>query len=313
MAMKSKVMIGAISYLKPDMKFHEHRVKYHKQQLEYWENFPEDIPFYQVEIFYDDKVREALTTALDVHSIAVNEPSPPGKSRNYLLKALYESDYDWLVCCDDDQVMDPMLESFDLIQNLTPELAAKGAMITFQNATWITLGKSKQVLSLRSDPRFVGSHVLEKSACDGNMQVSCIPNLVKYGREPVWFDEVTMAQEHEIPEDAKFQIDWLASGNPIYLCKTIFNVALDNYVKSSIYKSARFRYMTNKTRTAVLDAYARSRVPHRADIQSWADFGMKKNPALHSLLIPMTCERQKLLAEDKFIAAIEKQAAYRRR
>lgn len=311
--MDSKIMLGVISFLKPGMKFLEARIKYHAQQLSYWEDFPEDIPFYRVEIFWDETTRSALSTDLDLHSIIVNEPSPPGKSRNFLLKALYASDCDYLVCCDDDQVLDPGNEGFDFLQNLPVSLAKDGALITFQNETWITKGQGYKMVSLRQQPVARTSHLLSKAICTGNMQISCIPNLVKYGYEPVFFDEDTMAQEGEIPEDAKFQADWLVAGHPVYRCDTLFNVALDSYIQSSIYKSGRYRYTTNKTRIKVLNDYIHSLCPQRADITSLETLSQYKNTAAATRLVPRVAPMGRLIGEEELLSKSTRKSRIRPR
>ena len=282
--MKAKLMLGSISFLKPEMKHLEKRIKHHASQLRFWE-LMHDLPFYRVEIFWEDSTRAALGTTLDLHAIRVNEPSPPGKSRNYLLKELYASDYDYLVCCDDDQVLEPGDESYAFLQALSPDLAAQGALITFQNETWITKAQERKVQEMQAWSYQNHKHVLKRAVCTGNMQVSCIPNLVKYGYRPLFFDEETMAQENEIPEDAKFQVDWLVAKHPIYHCATLYNKALDNYVQSSIYKSGRFRYMTNKGRIATLNRYIRERVPNRPEICDLDTLSKRRNTAQEQVYV----------------------------
>lgn len=288
METKAKLMLGSISFLKPDMKFFEKRVEYHEQQLRYLEGLGAEIPYYRVEIFWDGATEEALSTTMSLHSIKVNAPCPPGKSRNLLLKELYASGYDYLICCDDDQVFLPGNEGYEFLKHLPVTLAQEGALITFQNETWITKAKERQMHLLKANPKLAGKQVLEKALCTGNMQISCIPNLVKYGRAPIFFDEVTMAQEGEIPEDARFQVDWLLAKNPVYHCVTLYNVALDNYVKSSIYKSGRFRYMTNKTRIDVLDAYIRAQVPTRPEITNLETLSKYRNTARDVVYVDVT-------------------------
>lgn len=300
--LRASYMVGSISYLKPGMKFFESRRKYHAEQLAFWESSPEDFPYYRVQIFWDRETEAACSTDMDLHAFKVNEPCPPGKARNILLRALYASDYDYLICCDDDQVLDPQEESFDFLKHLTVAAARQGALITFQNETWITTGKGYKMVALRNSEVGKNNHILHKAICTGNMQISCIPNLVKYGYEPVFFDEDTMAQEGEIPEDAKFQVDWITAGHPVYESATLFNVALDSYIQSSIYTSGRYRYMTNKTRIAVLNAYIRSLYPRRPDIQTLEDLSRLKNTASDSKMWTKTCKPGKLLGEDELAA-----------
>lgn len=297
----SKLMIGSISFLKPGIRHLESRINNHASQLRFWEQFPEDFPYYRVEIFWDESTEKRLETNMSINSIKVNEPCPPGKSRNLLLEQLYASDYDYLICCDDDQILDPTNEAFDFLRKLSPDLAKQGALITFQNETWLTGSQCRKTISLRTSPQFARLHILKKALCTGNMQISCIPNLVKYGKEPVFFDNESMAQEGEIPEDAKFLVDWIVAGNPIYKCETLFNVALDNYVQSSIYKTGTYRYTTSKSRIAVLDAYIRSKYPRIPEINTLTALSKRKNPAAASITLPKDCVPEKLLREEKLL------------
>lgn len=289
MTTECKLLVGSISYLKRGMKHFDKRVAYHEEQLRFWEQFDADFHYCRAEIAWDEPTRQRLQTSMNITSIPGDAPCPPGKSRNLLLKFFYNSDYDYLICCDDDQVLDPGLEGFDFLKTLPVKLAAEGALITFQNETWLTKAKLREVFELRKHPAFSKKHILEKAICTGNMQISCIPNLVKYGYEPLFFDEDTMAQEGEIPEDAKFQVDWLLAAHPVYLCKTLFNTALDNYIKSSIYKSGRYRYMTNHSRIEVLNRYIQNKIPRRPDIQTLDDLSKHKNSARPCVIWGKNC------------------------
>jgi hypothetical protein len=282
--MKAKLMLGAISFLKPGMRHLEKRIAHHESQLRFWEAQP-DLPLHRVEVFWDETTEQALTTNLELHSIKVKEPSPPGKSRNFLLDALYKSDYDYLICCDDDQVLEPGAEGFAFINALTADLAAEGALITFQNETWITKAQERKMQDMMAWGQENQKHILRKALCTGNMQISCIPNLAKYGYEPIYFDEVSMAQENEIPEDAEFQVDWLVSRHPVYICTTLYNKALDNYVQSSIYKSGRFRYMTNKGRIDTLNRYIKQEMKYHPEVTDLISLSKRRNTALDQRLL----------------------------
>jgi hypothetical protein len=239
--------------------------------------------YYRVESDWCDEARQHLTTSLNCHSIPVPK-HPPGFNRNLLLEKLYNSDADWLVCLDDDRQLYPMYGGDNFFKDLgSPaviKLAEAGHLITCTPPNFEPFKKD-----VCSWPYKETHWYMFRETPYGFLQVCFIPNLAKYGYEPIYFDEVSMAQENEIPEDAEFQVDWLVSRHPVYICTTLYNKALDNYVQSSIYKSGRFRYMTNKGRIDTLNRYIKQEMKYHPEVTDLISLSKRRNTALDQRLL----------------------------
>lgn len=282
---KCKIMFGTISYLPDSLKYLDTRVQNHIKQLRWLEQAPMPLNYYRVEVGWSANTKSRITSDLQINTIEVEPPSPPGASRNVLLRYFYESDYDYLVCMDDDQVLDPILEGFDFIAQLTPKLASEGALMLFKPDVYLTKPAKETLHKRRTSEPGLSNHLLKKASCTGDMQISCIPNIKKYRGLELFFDSESMAQEGEIPEDAKFLVDWVLSKLPVYQCLTIVNEALDNYSSSSIYDTKAFRGATSRPRVEVLNAYIKSRIGNNPRINTWKDVCRYRNHARDQLLV----------------------------
>lgn len=282
------IIMGTISCLADNTMCLEDRVKMHEKQLRFLEEITEKmhaqysadpIPYFRVEQGWNAEREEALKTTLPLTSIKYEKPIPPGAARNQLLKVLYESDADWLICLDDDHALYDKFCGHELLWELTTpqfmNLGSQGTMIMAFPAYWD--GYMKEVTAWGQ----ANTHwLLKKTKHAGAMPFACIPNLVKFGKKPVWFDDETAAsKEGEPPEDLKFMIDWLANGGRWLECLTMIGKSCGALDKSSIFTSKDDR--SNRDANYVqhwTEEYLKSLYPRNPSLWTRKEFFRRKNP-----------------------------------
>ena len=219
----NKVLVGIISYCPEDPVVRKARLKLHRMQLDWLESFLSDVPheIYRVEQCYDDEFDKVLSSdKLNILSLKYDIALGPSKARNVLLQVLNTSDYDWLVYMDDDRVLYPHYgaEQFLTECETNPamhKLAKQGTLITGVCPAMKPFKKANAEFN-RLFP-ISDYWNLVKGQLDGFMQVALIPNLQKFQKEPVWFDEnisLSALMSGSIQEDKMFELAWCRHGNP---------------------------------------------------------------------------------------------------
>lgn len=286
--LKCKLMLGSISYIKPGMLFFEDRIKYHAEQLRMWERFNEPMEFFRVEIFWDEETERALTTTLNLHSIKVRETCYAGKSRNLILQEFYKSDCDYLILCDDDSVLDPESEGFDFLRNLPKKWAEECMFISFNPYAFIDRPIRKKIIEKREN---LSIYPLVKNPMTKGMPIGLYPNIVKYGRQPIWFHESDPSRPNVPAEDAVYLIDLCIAKMPVYEVETIFTYQQDLAHRSSIFGKGSDRELTRKSRMDSLIEHIHKKFPRRPDINSIRKVTMEKNPAVNGKFLTRNVEK----------------------
>lgn len=272
------LLLGSISYCVPDTRKLEARTKAHKQQLRWLESLElDDYIYYRVEQAYTPEFAQAVTTTLNLQSLVYDTGIGPAAARNVLLKKLYESDADWLVCMDDDRDVYSHYGAGQFIKELGSnpaliKLAKRGVLINgvcparrpFKKAN-VDFGRAETHWNLR------------KACIDGCLQVACIPNLAKYGAAPVWFDEANDCMHGKPPEDIQFELDWILAKHEIAtnLMMVVRDIVPENYEVSSVYATQELRKEVMATHPAAIDAYISQKTHQR--IRTLNQFNKLKN------------------------------------
>ena len=284
----SPILMGTISCLADITLFVNDRVQMHRKQLDFLEQTTAKmqntygsprLPYFRVEQGWNAEREELLSTSLDLHSIKHAKPIPPGAARNELLKVLYESDADWLICMDDDHALYEKFNGHELLWELTsPEfmqLAREGYMIMAFPAYWD--GYMREVDAWgKAETHWL----LKRTKHPGAMPFAAVPNVVKFGKKPVWFDDKTQAsKEGEPPEDLKFMIDWIANGGRWVECMTMIGKSVGALDKSSIFesKTARSDRDSNYVQAWTV-SYLKQRFPRNPALWNRTEFFKRKNP-----------------------------------
>lgn len=282
--MEYNFMVGTISHLPEDMDRIKERAEIHAEQLRWLEGIGIDFDYYRVEGAWGNTAKSSCNTTLNLHSIETGK-NPPGFNRNLLLKVLYESDYDWLVCLDDDRRFYPMFNADAIFQDLsTPafkELAKKGYMMLSLDPMVMPFKKVNYSWEHHETHWY-----LTKGNPNGFLQICFIPNLVKYGYKPIYFNGETACLQGDAPEDVQFQIDWLIGRHPIILNHNLImdEINQSNGSKSIIYKDNDFRKKCHESHGDWEKSYLKSKFPRNPALWSKSELNKRKNPVFNTLV-----------------------------
>jgi len=277
-------MIGTISYLPANNERAQQRIAGYRKQLDWLESLQIPFEYYRVESDWCDEAREQLHTSLNLHSI-VTEQHPPGYNRNLLLNELYKSDYDWLMCLDDDRRIYPMFNGSEFIKDLsTPklvDLARRGYLITCTSPYLLPFKKENYAWPYKEENWY-----LAKEDCFGFLQIVFIPNLVKYGYKPIYFNGETTCLEGDSPEDLQFQLDWILAKHPVIRNKNIImeEIGQASGQLSTLYENEDHRQAVIKSQTEWLTNYLKTKSPRKPELWSRTGVNRRLNPPFKELV-----------------------------
>ena len=281
----SEVLLGTISCLADTTMRLDERVAMHRRQLDFLETITKrmreehgcnPLPYFRVEQGWDEHREEVLKTTLDLRSIKYPNPISPGSARNALLRILYESDADWLVCMDDDHSLYEHYNGYELIWDLAAtkllECASKRYLIVPVPAYWEGF-KGEVAKWGKAETHWF----LKKSRIYGYLPFCAIPNLVKYGYKPIWFHENhNLSDVNSIPEDLCFTYDWIADGGRLLQCYMWAARSCGNMIHSSIFESDTQRLDKVKAiHERWAPKYLKEKFPRNPRL--WTEEGFKKN------------------------------------
>lgn len=272
------LLLGSISLCMDGDPRNQSRIKTHQAQLRWLESLNlQNYQYYRVEQAYTPEFSEAVRTTLKIEHLNYATGIGPAAARNVLLKKLYESDADWLVCMDDDRDVYSHYGANHFIEELNQnpaliKLASKGILIN---------GVCPARRPFKKDNTAFGkieTHWNLRKACiDGCLQVCCIPNLVKYGFKPIWFDETNDCMHGKPPEDIQFELDWLLAKHPIAtnLMMVVRDIVPESYEVSTVYATQELRKAVMDTHPKAIDAYIAQKTRNR--IRNLNTFNKLKN------------------------------------
>lgn len=222
----NRILIGCISYCPSDPEKKKARIEMHQKQLRWLESFlpSHDYKFYRIEQAYDEEFENAAKSdILRIDSIKFDYPMGPSAARNVLLKFLYESDNDWLICMDDDRLLYDHYAANNFITEIEDNPHMKGLASTGVLITGVCPAmRPFKKYNAEFDDKLPISDFwnLIKCPLNGFLQICCIPNLVKYDKKPVFFDENLTLEKlrgGSMQEDVKFEIDWVKNKGQVAL------------------------------------------------------------------------------------------------
>ena len=262
----SKLLLGSISLCVDGDPRNESRIKTHQSQLRWLESVKfKDYIYYRVEQEYTPEFSEAVKTSLNLESLSFPKRLGPAGARNELLKKLYDSDSDWLICMDDDRELFSHYRSNDFLRDLainpaTIRLAKEGTLITG------LCPMRRPFKKANLDFGRISTHWnIIKGCIDGCLQISCIPNLVKYGYKPVWFDSTNDCMHGTPPEDIQFELDWILAKHPLAtnLMMIVRDTVQEIHEVSTIYSSQELRREVMATHPKAIKDYIKLHTHNR--------------------------------------------------
>lgn len=275
----SKLLLGSISLCMDGDPRNESRIKTHKAQLRWLESLNlVDYEYYRVEQCYTDAFRESVATTLKHYTPLIFDTGlGPASARNQLLKKLYDSDSDWLVCMDDDRDIYSHYGANHFIEELAinphlVKLAKRGVLINGVCPARRPFKKDNTTFG-----RIETHWNLRKACIDGCLQICCIPNLVKYGFKPVWFDETNDCMHGKPPEDIQFELDWILAKHEIAtnLMMIVRDIVPESYEVSTVYATQELRKEVMATHAKAIDEYISLKTRRR--IRTLNQFNRDKN------------------------------------
>lgn len=278
-------IVGSISYLPDGNDRTPKRIKFHAKQVEWLESLGLPFRYYRVESAWGEQANQALgENKLNMTRLST-EAHPPGFNRNLLLEQLYASDADWLVCLDDDRQLYPMYGGDNFFADLgTPavkQLAKDGYLITCTPPNFEPFKKDVCSWSYKETHWY-----MFRETPYGFLQICFIPNLVKFGHKPIWFNGETQCLEGDPPEDVQFELDWLIAKHPIVRNKNLImqEIGQTNAGYSSIYRDLDHRRKCELTHKAWLEGYLKQRMPRKPDLWTRVALNRRMNPAFTRLI-----------------------------
>ena len=274
-----KVMYGTICYIPPDAERKAMRITNHRKQLDWLSTFltPDDL-YYRVESAWgtDSDYDKLNDVPFNITHIQVG-PAYPGANRNVLLKKLYESDYDWLVIMDDDRALYPYFngEEFFTKELKGPDgdrLASEGTLI--KTLCPITEPFKKQCVEFakRREAWF-----FTRSSPLGFLQIACIPNLVKYGYEPIYMNGETSCQLGTPPEDLQFELDWVLAKHGMACNKNLIMKEFGGDGQSSLYVNKAYRKQVEEYHRSWIVEYLKSKNPRNKALWTKKELNARRN------------------------------------
>ena len=271
-------LIGVICYMPDTVQNMDARMKAHATQLEWLKSWmkPDDVLH---------RVESAWTPGFDYSAINpeglnidhIQVPAAyPGGNRNVLLDLLYNSDADWLICMDDDRMLYPHYAGesfFDDLQSPTGiEFAKNGTMIKILLPIMQPFRKTNSAYPFKKE-----SWWIEKVTPNGNLQICCIPNLVKYGRKPIYFNAETSCQLGDPPEDLSFEIDWVSAKNGLARNNMLIMKEIGGGENSSLYSGKEHRHEVEAAHKPWLVQYLKGKFPRNPALWSKTELSKRRN------------------------------------
>lgn len=279
-------MVGTISYLPPNNPRTPKRIGFHRQQLNWLESLGLDFDYFRVESDWGCGGEYDCLYSTHLHLISLKvEKHPPGYNRNYLLDALYNSDKDWLVCLDDDRQLYPMYNGDSFFKDLSSpamlDLAKQGYLITCTPPNFEPFKKDCCSWKYKETHWY-----MFRETPYGFLQICFIPNLVKFGYKPVYFNGETECLEGDPPEDVQFELDWLIAKHPIIRNKNLImqEIGQTNADLSSIYDNLEHRRRCELTHKTWLQSYLKEKLPRKPDLWTRVELNKRMNPAFRKLI-----------------------------
>lgn len=272
------IRFGIISYCPEDTELQKVRAHAHSLQLDWLATVNTyGANVYRIEQHYTPEFREAVATALPIVSKVFAEGIGPAAARNELLKDFYSSDDDWLICMDDDRCLYSHYGShlffYDLQYSLQlNKLCKEGVLITGVVPAYSPFKEANAQFGMCDI-----AWNIKKAMLSGCLQICCIPNLVKYGHRAVWFDPGLNFLKGDMPEDVKFEIDWISEKHPVALNQMMIikELATHNQEDSTVYPTRAKRTEAEKLQPAAVRKYIREITRNR--IQTLKDYNARRN------------------------------------
>ncbi len=272
------ILIGQISYLPPN-ELRTKRLQVARFQIEWFNKILPNTKIISVAQRYDS--RDYMN---GVKYFEYENGIGAGAARNIILKEFYNSDYDWLLLCDDDTIIDDKYNPEYFIKELVnnrekfKDVHAISALEPEYHPYKLLNFKDKGNLThYKFEPRELNS----------GSATSFIQNVKKFYGKELYYPNVD-ASKGEGREDMEFLFSWLKSGLNWYTLQTLIRKSLC-FDKSSIFgddTKARDKILMHDL-DVICDRYKEDGLMRDINGKiSWKNFNERYNTSKKVLYIP---------------------------
>lgn len=220
------IMIGQVSYL-PDNELRTKRIEAARIQIKWFNEVLPNTQIISVAQNYGDSDHVDGVVYRDYEN-----GIGAGPARNKILKYFYDTDYDWLLLCDDDTVLYSHYSADEFIRDIAynPEKYEKVDAVSALEPEYYPYKKLNY-----EDKSNLTHYKFTPRVLNSGSATSIIRNIKKYYGKEIYYPDID-ANKGEGREDIEFLIAWLKSGLNWYTMQTMIRKSLC-FDKSSIFGS----------------------------------------------------------------------------
>ena len=111
----------------------------------------------------------------------------------------------------------------------------------------------------------------------GFLQIACIPNLVKYGYEPIYMNGETSCQLGTPPEDLQFELDWVLAKHGMACNKNLIMKEFGGDGQSSLYVNKAYRKQVEEYHRSWIVEYLKSKNPRNKALWTKKELNARRN------------------------------------
>ena len=272
-------MIGQISYL-PNNELRTKRFEAARTQIEWLHKVLPSVKITSVLQNYTDAERDLIKSD---NIIGFSNPIGAGKARNLILEKFYNSNYDWLLLCDDDTILDDKYHC----ENFIEELSNNEKKFSGIDAVSAIEPEYHPYKKLNYEDKGNLTHFkFEPRELNSGSATSFIRNIKKFYGKEIYFPNID-ANKGEGREDMEMLFSWLKAGLTWYNMDTMIRKSLC-FDKSSIFgaDTKKRDKILMKCLDSICERYAEDGISRGINGQiTWKNFNERYNKSQKVLYI----------------------------
>ena len=273
------IMIGQISYL-PNNELRTKRFEAARTQIEWLHKVLPNVKITSVLQNYTDAESDLIKSD---NIIGFSNPIGAGKARNLILEKFYNSNYDWLLLCDDDTILDDKYH----YENFIEELSNNEKKFSGIDAVSAIEPEYHPYKKLNYEDKGNLTHFkFEPRELNSGSATSFIRNIKKFYGKEIYFPNID-ANKGEGREDMEMLFSWLKAGLTWYNMDTMIRKSLC-FDKSSIFGSDTKKRdkILMKCLDSICERYAEDGISRGINGQiTWKNFNERYNKSQKVLYI----------------------------
>ena len=273
------IMIGQISYL-PNNELRTKRFEAARTQIEWLHKVLPNVKITSVLQNYTDAESDLIKSD---NIIGFSNPIGAGKARNLILEKFYNSNYDWLLLCDDDTILDDKYH----YENFIEELSNNEKKFSGIDAVSAIEPEYHPYKKLNYEDKGNLTHFkFEPRELNSGSATSFIRNIKKFYGKEIYFPNIN-ANKGEGREDMEMLFSWLKAGLTWYNMDTMIRKSLC-FDKSSIFgaDTKKRDKILMKCLDSICERYAEDGISRGINGQiTWKNFNERYNKSQKVLYI----------------------------